>query len=84
MAKIGYARVSSHGQSLDVQLEKLNSTLRATYICFRFLNGAPIYGIANNCRTSVAVIQESYARHLGAEMLRNINRQGKQLVGWDD
>ncbi len=74
----------------DLKMSKTNPpakrdsvSLRATYICFRLLNGAPIYEIANNCRTSVAVIQESYARHLGAEMLRNINRQGKQLEGWD-
>ena len=58
-------------------------SLRATYICFRLLNGAPIYEIANNCRTSVAVIQESYARHLSAQLLRNINRQGAAVKGWD-
>lgn len=58
-------------------------SLRATYICFRLLSGAPIYEIANNCRTSVAVIQESYARHLSAQMLRNINRQGAAVKGWD-
>lgn len=74
----------------DLKMSKTNPpakrdsvSLRATYICFRLLNGAPIYEIANNCRTSVAVIQESYARHLSAQMLRNINRQGKQLEGWD-
>jgi len=49
-------------------------SLRATYICFRLLNGVPIYEIANNCRTSVAVIQESYARHLGGQLMPNINR----------
>jgi len=58
-------------------------SFRATYICFRLLNGAPIYEVANNCRTSVAVIQESYARHLSAQLLRNINREEKQLEGWD-
>ncbi len=49
-------------------------SLRATYICFRLLNGVPSYEIANNCRTSVAVIQESYARHLGGQLMKNINR----------
>jgi hypothetical protein len=74
----------------DLKMSKTNPpskrdsvSLRATYICFRLLNGAPIYEIANNCRTSVAVIQESYARHLSAQMLRNINRQGTRLEGWD-
>lgn len=57
-------------------------SLRATYICFRLLNGVPIYEIANNCRTSVAVIQESYASHLGGQMLKNINRTNN-LEGWD-
>ena len=58
-------------------------SLRATYICFRLLNGAPIYEVANNCRTSVAVIQESYARHLSAQLLKNINRVGAKVEGWD-
>ena len=74
----------------DLKMSKTNPpsrrdsvSLRATYICFRLLNGVPIYEIANNCRTSVAVIQESYARHLGAQMLRNINRVGNKVEGWD-
>ncbi len=57
-------------------------SLRATYICFRLLNGAPIYEIANNCRTSVSVIQEHYAKRLGGQLMKNINRV--QLTeGWD-
>lgn len=56
-------------------------SLRSTYICFRLLNGAPIYEIANNCRTSVAMIQEHYAKPLGGQLLRNINKQNIQ--GWD-
>jgi integrase len=58
-------------------------SLRATYICFRLLNGVPIYEIANNCRTSVAVIQESYARHLGRRLMPNINRMAHSMEGWD-
>jgi hypothetical protein len=56
-------------------------SLRATYICFRLLNGAPIYEVANNCRTSVAMIQEHYAKHLGGQLLRNINKTN--IEGWD-
>ena len=51
-------------------------SLRSTYICFRLLRGAPIYEIANNCRTSVAMIQEHYAKQLGGQLMRNINRLG--------
>ena len=58
-------------------------SLRATYICFRLISRAPIYEVANNCRTSVHVIQESYARHLSAQLLQNINREGDKVEGWD-
>jgi integrase len=56
-------------------------SLRSTYICFRLLNGAPIYEIANNCRTSVAMIQEHYAKYLGGHLLKHINRTN--IEGWD-
>jgi integrase len=56
-------------------------SLRATYICFRLLNGVPVYEIANNCRTSVAMIEQSYARHLGGRLMPNINRTASE--GWD-
>jgi integrase len=49
-------------------------SLRSTYICFRLLHGAPIYEIANNCRTSVKMIQDHYAKHLGGQLMPNINR----------
>lgn len=39
-------------------------SLRHTYICFRLLEGADIYQIAKNCRTSVEVIEKHYAVHL--------------------
>ncbi len=57
-------------------------SLRATYICFRLLNGVPVYEIANNCRTSVAMIEESYARYLGGSLMPNINRTAS-LEGWE-
>lgn len=60
-------------------------SLRATYICFRLLNGAPIYEVANNCRTSVQVIEDAYAKRLSGDLLKNINITvdvGKRL-GWD-
>lgn len=37
---------------------------RHTYICFRLMEGADIYQIAKNCRTSVKMIEDHYARHI--------------------
>ncbi|MBS1714198.1 MAG: phage integrase SAM-like domain-containing protein [Armatimonadetes bacterium] len=39
-------------------------SLRHSYICFRLLEGANIYEIAKNCRTSIEIIQKHYAAHL--------------------
>src|ERR1035438_494888 len=39
-------------------------SLRHTYICMRLLEGADIYQLAKNCRTSVEMIEKHYAVHL--------------------
>lgn len=39
-------------------------SLRHTYICFRLMEGADIYQIAKNCRTSVEMIETYYASHI--------------------
>ena len=39
-------------------------SLRHSYICFRLLEGADIYQVAKNCRTSVEMIEKHYAAHL--------------------
>ncbi len=39
-------------------------SLRHTYISIRLLEGADIYQIAKNCRTSVEMIEKHYAAHL--------------------
>jgi integrase len=39
-------------------------SLRHSYICFRLMEGADIYQIAKNCRTSVEMIEKHYARHI--------------------
>lgn len=39
-------------------------SLRHTYICLRLMEGADIYQIAKNCRTSVEMIEKYYAAHL--------------------
>jgi integrase len=39
-------------------------SLRHTYICLRLVEGADIYQIAKNCRTSVDMIEKYYAVHL--------------------
>lgn len=43
-------------------------TLRHTYICLRLLEGADIYQIAKNCRTSVEMIEKYYAAHLKTQL----------------
>lgn len=39
-------------------------SLRHTYVCLRLLEGADIYQVAKNCRTSVQMIEQHYAVHL--------------------
>lgn len=43
-------------------------SLRHTYICLRLLEGANIYQIAKNCRTSVGTIEKFYATHLKTQL----------------
>jgi len=59
-------------------------SLRATYICFRLLNGADVYEVATNCRTSPEMIRDSYARYLGGEMFKDINKVRGTVEGWDE
>lgn len=54
-------------------------SLRHTYICNRLIEGADIRHVANNCRTSVEMIEEHYAahiRHLISPRLLNVKRSG--------
>ena len=39
-------------------------SLRHTYISMRLMEGADIYQIAKNCRTSVEMIEKYYAAHI--------------------
>ena len=39
-------------------------SLRHTYICLRLIEGADIYQVAKNCRTSVEMIEKYYASHI--------------------
>lgn len=39
-------------------------SLRHTYISTRLMDGANVHAIANNCRTSVKMIEEHYAAHI--------------------
>ena len=57
-------------------------SLRHSYICFRLLEGADIYQIAKNCRTSVEMIEKHYAAHLKDMIdtsLINVRRETRQL-----
>ncbi|HVT11812.1 MAG TPA: hypothetical protein VHE55_06065 [Fimbriimonadaceae bacterium] len=39
-------------------------SLRHTYICMRLMEGADIYQVSKNCRTSVEMIETFYASHI--------------------
>lgn len=39
-------------------------SLRHTYICMRLMEGADVYQLAKNCRTSVDMIEKHYAAHI--------------------
>ena len=49
-------------------------SLRHTYICMRLMEGADIYQIAKNCRTSVEMIEKYYASHIK----NTLGRRGHQ------
>ena len=54
-------------ESLKTDRDGQNRTaysLRHTYICLRLMEGADIYQIAKNCRTSVDMIEKYYAAHI--------------------
>lgn len=54
-------------------------SLRHTYISFRLLEGADIYQVAKNCRTSVEMIEKTYARHIQSSLNAaaiNVRRRG--------
>ena len=44
--------------------ERTSYSLRHTYISMRLMEGADIYQIAKNCRTSVEMIEKYYASHI--------------------
>lgn len=44
--------------------QRTSYSLRHTYICMRLMEGADIYQIAKNCRTSVEMIEKFYATHI--------------------
>ena len=50
------------------------TVLRHTYISFRLLNGASIYDISMNCRTSPTMISEHYAKWISPRMMKGLNR----------
>jgi integrase len=71
-----FGGTKSHRELLNNILEELHLkvdrdgnrrtaySLRHTYICLRLMEGADIYQIAKNCRTSVEMIEEYYASHI--------------------
>lgn len=59
-------------------------SLRHTYICLRLMEGADIYQIAKNCRTSVEMIEKYYASHIKTSLNAaaiNVRRIRKKDVG---
>jgi integrase len=59
-------------------------SLRHTYICLRLMEGADIYQIAKNCRTSVEMIENYYASHIKTRLdaaAINVMRPRKRPTG---
>lgn len=55
-------------------------SLRHTYISMRLMEGADIYQIAKNCRTSVEMIEKFYASHIATSISAaavNVRRKAK-------
>ncbi len=71
-------------------------SLRHTYISMRLMEGADIYQVANNCRTSVQMIEQFYAAHIKDRLdaaainvqrpaaARTASRRASRLAGTND
>lgn len=64
-----YQQLNDVLEELDLKFDRQGNrrtlySLRHSYISFRLLEGADIYQIAKNCRTSVEMIEKHYAVHL--------------------
>jgi integrase len=57
-------------------------SLRHTYICFRLMEGADIYQIAKNCRTSVEMIEKYYASHIKTNLDAAAINVRKSKANW--
>jgi len=55
-------------------------SLRSTYIAFRLHEEVPIQDIAFNCRNSVEVIKNNYAKDYGGILLRDINKTREKKI----
>jgi integrase len=57
-------------------------SLRHTYICLRIMEGANVWQVAKNCRTSVEMIEKYYASHIpnsiDAESLNVIKKKSSK------
>jgi integrase len=59
-------------------------SLRHTYICLHLMEGADIYQMAKNCRTSVEMIEKYYAAHIKTNLdaaAINIMRPKPKKIG---
>ena len=62
--------------------ERTSYSLRHTYISMRLMEGADIYQVAKNCRTSVEMIEKYYASHIKDRLDASaINVQEAQEAG---
>jgi integrase len=63
--KIFNGILDEEGLKLDREGNRRTAySLRHTYICMRLMEGADIYQVAKNCRTSVEMIEKFYASHI--------------------
>lgn len=59
------AILDEEGLKFDREGQRRSSySLRHTYICLRIMEGANVWQVAKNCRTSVEMIEKYYASHI--------------------
>lgn len=77
------AILEEEGLKFDREGQRRTSySLRHTYICLRIMEGANVWQVAKNCRTSVEMIEKYYASHIAnsidAESLNIIKKKSSR------